>query len=80
MQQKLKRILKLQILANACLYVNLQLTSMQLRKELMSSFKALSGKDQVSAEARLFEFVGVKETWKPKNVPAHSHILEIQDC
>ena len=25
---------------------------------------------------RLFELVGVKKTWKPKNVPANSQILE----
>ena len=25
---------------------------------------------------RLFELVGVKKTWKPKNIPAHSQILE----
>ena len=46
------------------------------RRLLLESFDKMIVYPHPKHFTRLFELVGVKKTWKPKNVPAHSQILE----
>ena len=66
--------IKYKVSAEAMQFCGASVTFLK-RRLLLDSFKMIIY-PHPKHFTRLFELVGVKKTWKPKNVPAHSQILE----